>query len=161
MENDFIAELGYLALAVRLKRISDTMIHSGRTMYKSLKIDIEPNWFLIFKLLKKHKKLSVMEIAGLLQFSHPSIITMLKKMKANGYLESNPCSEDARKHQVTLTPKAQRILPKLEEIWDAGELGVQNMLPPENTLLQTLEAIENQYQEKNFMQRTLTALHHE
>ena len=61
MKEDFVAALGYLTLSVRLKRISDTMVHSGRDMYKSLNLDIEPNWFLVFKLLKKYKSLSVTE----------------------------------------------------------------------------------------------------
>ena len=161
MKEDFVATLGYLTLAVRLKRISDSMIHSGRALYKSLNLDIEPNWFLIFKLLKKYKSLSVTEIAALLQFSHPSVITMLKKMKAKGYLESITAATDARKHEVTLSEKALKALPELEKIWEAGAAGIRNIFPPEHNLMELLTLLEQRYQEKSFMQRTLTALNHE
>lgn len=83
MKYDFINELGYLALATRLKRISDAMVHSGRQMYKTLELDVEPNWFLIFKLLDKYQQLSVTDIASKLHFSHPSVICLVNKMEAN------------------------------------------------------------------------------
>ena len=69
MKYDFVNELGYLALATRLKRISEAMVHSGRQMYKTLGMDIEPNWYLIFKLLQKYEQLTVMEMASKLHFS--------------------------------------------------------------------------------------------
>ena len=87
MKYDFVNELGYLALASRLKRLSDAMIHSGRKLYKELGLEIEPNWYLIFKLLKKYHRLSVMEIAEKIHFSHPSIISMLQKMQVAGYVQ--------------------------------------------------------------------------
>ena len=49
MKKDFLADLGYLALVMRLKRISDAMIHEGRSLYRELDLDIEPNWFAVFQ----------------------------------------------------------------------------------------------------------------
>ena len=53
-QTDFLRELGSIAVVTRLKRVSDAMLHDGRRMYKDLGMDIEPNWFAIFRLLEKY-----------------------------------------------------------------------------------------------------------
>lgn len=161
MKYDYINELGYLALATRLKRISDAMVHSGREMYKSLGLEVEPNWFLIFKLLTKYKQLTITEIASKLHFSHPSVIGLLSKMELNDYLHASADKTDTRKRQFSLTEKALKTLPELEKIWTAGALSTQNMFPEDSDFLNQLEAIEIQLSQSSFMQRTLNELRDE
>lgn len=160
MKDDFLLELGYLALAARLKRLSEAMVHGGRNMYKSLSLDIEPNWYLLFKLLTKHEQLAITEISELLHFSHPSVINMVKKMKDRGYLESSTDTKDSRKQMIRLSEKAKTILPKLEKIWAAGITGTQKMFTEANNedFLDKLEILENQFRDQDFMKRTLNEL---
>ena len=77
MENDFVKELGYLGFTMRLKRISDALMHEGRRLYSELDVDIEPNWFVIFKLLGKHGAMTVTEISERVLMAHPSVILSL------------------------------------------------------------------------------------
>jgi DNA-binding MarR family transcriptional regulator len=158
MQYDFVNELGYLALATRLKRISEAMVHSGRQMYKELGMDIEPNWFLIFKLLTKFDGLSVTEIAKKLHFSHPSVITMVSKMEQNGYLQSELDKGDNRKRIFTLTEKAKDNLLEFEQVWRAGTRSVEKLFPNGEDFLQQLESIEIQLNKADFMTRTLDEL---
>jgi N-acetylglutamate synthase-like GNAT family acetyltransferase/DNA-binding MarR family transcriptional regulator len=154
MNEDFIKELGYLGIATRLKRISEQMIHSGRQMYKLLNMDIEPNWYLIFKLLEKHETLSVTEMADKLRFAHPSVITIVKKMKDNGYLESYVNPDDTRKQQFKLSEKALQMLPKFKEVWACGMQGLDKIFK-DDCLLKELEQLEDALNEKSFKDRTL------
>ena len=158
MKYDFVNELGYLGLAVRLKRLSEAMVHSGRQMYKELGKDIEPNWFLIFKLLKKYQELSVTEIATRMHFSHPSIITMTSKMEAAGYLISKADKTDSRKKNFTLSKKAEENLPEFEKIWEAGIEGVRKLFNEESNFMNELESLEILYSQKDFKERTLNEL---
>lgn len=157
MQEDYLKSLQHLALASRLKRISDKMIHSGREMYKHLNVDIEPNWYLIFKLLKEKEELSVTEIADYLQMSHPSIISIINKMMQSGYLNSRKCQHDGRKQLLSLSQKAKLEYDKLDKIWRAGSRGVANMIG-DTDLLQTLDHIEGQLDKKSFMEMTLENL---
>ena len=161
MKYDFVNELGYLGLAVRLKRLSDAMVHSGRQMYKELGLDIEPNWFLIFKLLKKYQQLSVTEMATKLHFSHPSIITMVGKMEKAGYLHAIQDKTDSRKRHFTLSAKAEESLPQFEKIWAAGVEGTKKLFQPDSHFMHELESLEIQYSQKDFKTRTLNELGHE
>ncbi|MTI20937.1 MarR family transcriptional regulator [Fulvivirga sp. RKSG066] len=154
MTDDFLKQLGHLALASRLKRISDKMIHSGREMYKHLGLDIEPNWYLVFKLLKEEKELSVTEISAALQMSHPSIISIINKMIKSGYLNSRKCQDDGRKQLLSLSDKTKNVYPQLEKIWTAGTQGVAQMVG-ETDLLELLDMIEARLDQKSFMEMTL------
>lgn len=161
MKEDFVHSLGYVSLAVRLKRISERMIHSGRNLYKSLGLDIEPNWYLIFLLLKKEGQLSIMEIAERIHFSHPSVISMVKKMREKSYLESQTDANDSRRQLLSLSAKALEQLPRLEQIWEDGEKGMEKMFSPEQNFLDQLEDLENKFRAQNFMERTLNELKNE
>ena len=158
MKYDFINELGYLALATRLKRISDAMVHSGRQMYKELKMDIEPNWFLVFKLLQKFDGLTVTEMAKKLHFSHPSVITLVGKMESKGYISSANHIDDSRKRVYSLSEKALEQLPEFEKIWQAGTSGVKKLFHDSDAFLQQLESIEVQLSKEDFMTRTFNEL---
>ncbi len=160
MKYDFVNELGYLALATRLKRISEAMVHSGRDMYKTLGLDIEPNWYLIFKLLQKYEQLSVMEMASKLHFSHPSVISLVNKMEANGYLESAPDKTDSRKRQFSLSQKAHDNIPEFEKVWKAGTVGVEKLFQ-DTSFLDQLESVEIQLSQHDFKERTLNELANE
>ncbi len=158
---DFVNELGYLGLATRFKRLSEAMVHSGREMYKELGIEVEPNWYLIFKLLRKYDTLSITQIAHKLHFSHPSVITMINKMEKNGYVSSISDENDARKRNYSLSSKALEELPALEKIWKAGTIGVKNLFKEDSQFLAELEQLEIQLSQQNFKQRTLNELRNE
>lgn len=156
-ERDFAAELGCLGFTMRLKRISDSLMHDGKRMYKQLGVDIEPNWYVIFRLLKQEGEQSVMEIAEKIKLAHPSVITITTKMMKAGYLTSEQCSADSRKRLLNLTPKALEKLPEFERIWNAGEKSIVQALK-DTQVMQALKIIEERFAEKGFRERTIENL---
>lgn len=142
MERDFIKELGYKAIDNRLKRISDRMSHDTRKFFKQINVDIEPSWHLIFKLLKENDTLTMVEIADLLGYSHPSMIVLLKKMMVKGYIISEKDAEDKRKQNIKLTQKSCNLLPELEQIWNSCENAIYNLLNEDLSIIRYLDDIE-------------------
>ncbi|MBX7172985.1 MAG: helix-turn-helix domain-containing GNAT family N-acetyltransferase [Pyrinomonadaceae bacterium] len=157
MDEDFLKELGFLSFVTRLKRLSDAMIHDGRKMYKELGMDIEPNWFTIFKLLQKYDEQTVTEIADKIGFAHTSVISIVNKMIKAGYLEEKKSASDNRKRILVLTKKAKSKLPEFEKVWDAGTSGVKKMVS-ELDALNFLESVENKVMAKGFRNRTFDEL---
>lgn len=155
--NDFAKELGCLGFTMRLKRISDALMHDGKKMYKQLGLDIEPNWYVVFRLLKMKTQLSVTEISESVGMSHPSIISLTNKMIKAGYLISAQCEDDSRRRLLTLSPKAINNLPLFEKVWKAGEAGVVEALADTN-MMQALTLIEDRFSDKGFRERTLEKL---
>lgn len=160
MEKDFIKELGYLGFSTRIKRLSDNLMQDGRRMYQELDINIEPNWYLIFKILNKHEQLSVTDIAHRLQLAHPSVITITNKMEKAGYLVSMKSSSDSRKRVLSLSEKAIDNMPQFERVWQAGTQAVHDAIDDLN-ILDILEQLEERFQSQNFHERTLNKLNHE
>ena len=154
---DFVKELHYLGFTMRLKRISDAMMQEGRRLYGVLDVDIEPNWYVIFKLLKARGPLSVTEIAGSILIAHPSVITITNKMMDAGYLISERDKEDSRKRTIDLSARALKMLPAYERIWEAGERGIEDALDGLNAL-GFIAALEERFVNKGFKERTLEQL---
>lgn len=156
-ENDFLKELGYLGFTTRLKRISDALMHDGRKMYKELTVEIEPNWFVIFKILLKYEKMTVTEIAEKIQMSHPSVIAITNKMLAKRFLISEKDKSDSRKRVLYLSEKSIKNMPSYQNIWNAGITAMEKALKGLDAL-EFISQIENRFNDFGFKERTLSQL---
>lgn len=148
---DYLKEIEYAGVTARLKRISDTLMHDARRVYEYLNLSIEPNWHLVFLLLKKEKQLSVTEISTKLKFSHPAIITIIRKMKKEGYIISSTDSKDSRRQIIQLSQKAMEELPKLEDEWDEIQLVVSQIFNSE--FLAELSVVEAKIEAASMLER--------
>lgn len=153
MDFDFIKELGYKALDSRLKRISDRMSHDVRKFYKEFGVDVEPNWYLVFMLLKKRGEISITDIAEPLGYSHPSVVVIVKKMTEKGYLMITKDKTDKRKQMISLSPKAIEMLPQLEKIWDSCEKAILKLLTEDLSVFSYLDAIDQELKNESFHHR--------
>lgn len=155
MENkdDIVGKLGYVALATRLKRISDKMSHSARQMYRDLEIEMEPNWYLVLLLARDKPVISIMEIASSLGFTHQSVDIITKKMMKVGYLRSMKDERDKRKSVFYLTDKGIGILPLIGEVWKEGAEAITEILNDDLSILNHIEIIEQNLLEQSFGNR--------
>ena len=159
-KTDFVSQLGFLSMAARMKRLSDHIMHSARQFYKEEGIDIEPNWYLVFLLLKERECLSITEIGEELQFSHPSVITMVRKMRDNGYLRCAVDPKDTRRQLVRLSKKAHEKLPEFEVRWQAAYESVRRLFEDDDSFLNMLDLLHKHYKEEDFKTRTQNELRH-
>ncbi len=158
MDQDYLKELEHLGLIARLKRLSDNMLYSIRDMYKLKGFEIEPNWHLVFLILKKHKTSTMTQIADSLGLSQPAVVKMINKMKKNGYLEVVVDTNDSRKKLLRLSKKAKKQLPTFEKVWAGGQATIADLLEKNRTFTKQLDNIERQLEEKSFKDRVLEKL---
>ncbi len=151
MEKDFLRTLEYAGFTARIKRLSDTLMYEARSIYDGTEIDIEPNWHLIFLLLKEEKELTVTEISKKLGFSHPAIIKITKKMKDQGYLEGVVDGRDSRKTLLRLSSKSLEKLPQFEQKWEVIQSIIGNVIGQD--FLPRLAEVEDNLKEKNLKER--------
>jgi len=155
MESDFLRDLEYLGLSTRFKRISDKLLYGAKDLYKSEGLEIAPNWYLIFYILKERKTITMSEIAELTQLSQAAIIKIINKMKAKGYLVTTTDTNDSRKQQLHLSKKALKELPKLEKIWEAGRKTIRDLVNDDPVFLEKFKELELREQQMGFKERTL------
>ncbi|MEM1009527.1 MAG: MarR family winged helix-turn-helix transcriptional regulator, partial [Myxococcota bacterium] len=158
MSGDFMRAVGSLALANRLKRLSELMMTSGRKLYKDLGLDIEPGWYLVFLLLEQHDSLGITEMANCLGYAHPSVVVMVGKMANKGYVELRKDERDGRKQRVVLSEKARAQMDDFKSLWRAGERAMEGLMAPDEPWFELLERLEWRLQKQSFQERTLMEL---
>ncbi len=125
---DFIKQLGDLALASRLKRLSEKMLQDVSLAYKEQSIDFEPRWFTLFALLKERSPLSIVDIAKTLGVTHPAINQIASEMMKKGLVKASSDKKDKRKRLLTLTPLGESLTPTLFPIWQDIEQAAQKLI---------------------------------
>ncbi|MBC3846336.1 MarR family transcriptional regulator [Winogradskyella echinorum] len=156
--SDFLIDIEYEGITSRLKRLSDTLLYSTKDLYKSEGLDIDPNWNLIFRLLQEHEEMTITEMADTLQFSHPAVIKIVKKMKKQGYINSYADENDKRKQVLSLTSKANKHIKTFETYWLAGTKVVEDLFKDSPNLLRELTKIEEKVNQLDYKQRVLLKL---
>nr|WP_299485852.1 helix-turn-helix domain-containing GNAT family N-acetyltransferase [uncultured Allomuricauda sp.] len=151
VQNDFLPGLKHLGFTARIKRLNEKIVSSTFGHYSNLKIKLEPNWHVIFLLLKEKGELTVTEIANALGFSHPAIIKITRKMKDEGYLETYKDLLDGRKTLIKISNKGEKALPDFEKEW----LKIQEVLQEfvDEDFLQKLTVLEQKLNEQSFAAR--------
>ncbi|MFD2098217.1 GNAT family N-acetyltransferase [Flagellimonas iocasae] len=151
MEADFLQEIQHLGFTARIKRLNEKIVSSTLEHYSGLNMGIEPNWHVIFLLLKEKGKLTVTEIASALGFSHPAMIKITRKMKDSGYLESFKDPDDGRKTFIQLSKQGSDSLPAFEEEWNRVQLVLKEFVS--DVFLENLNQLEQDFDTVGFKER--------
>lgn len=152
---DYLSEIELAGLTSRIKRLSDAIIYSTRDYYKSVDLDIEPNWHLFFLLLDKNNSLTLTEISEELRMSHPACVKIIHKMKNAGYIKSKADKTDSRKQILSLTQKSKDRLPVFHKHWDACIETMKEITIDSPNFLRELSNVEQKINEKSYKDRTL------
>jgi len=141
---DFIKQLGYLAIASRMKRLTDGLLRGGSEAYRSLGLNFEPRWFTLFYLLySRDSPLSIQEIADALKVSHPAVIQTAQMLLRRGLIRSFQDGEDRRKRRLALSPKGQELAASLAPVWDGFRAAAAELLAAAGTdMLDAIERVE-------------------
>ncbi|SFH40132.1 MarR family winged helix-turn-helix transcriptional regulator [Pedobacter insulae] len=113
---DLVNELAELAIATRLKRLSERLSNDVSKIYKESDVDFEARWFLILSILEKEKLLAITEIADYLQLSHPAIIQLVQELEKKKLIKASVDKKDGRKRMVSLTAMGKKTLAQIEPV---------------------------------------------
>jgi ribosomal protein S18 acetylase RimI-like enzyme len=113
-----LESLGPLALASRLKNLSENLMQGVAQIYREMDLDFEPRWFPVTHYLFIQGPVSVTSLANALQQSHPAILQVTQIMKKKGLVSLEKDEKDLRKTIVGLTPKGRKMAESLTGIWE-------------------------------------------
>ena len=151
---DFMAEMAELAIASRLRRLSDLYWQGVTATYRQSGVDFDVRWATIFVLIARQGPVAVMEIADRLGITHPAVIQVINELEKNGLIVSAKSEQDGRKRLLTLSETGQAMLPKLHPLWDAFIAVNKEMLDNQtHNLLASLQEMESQLAERSFFDR--------
>lgn len=148
-----IDELGILAIATRLQRLSDQLRKDGVLIYKANGIDFEPKWFPVIYTLHLRSVLSVVEIANEIGYTHPSTISLLKELEKVKLIRSKKDKTDERKRLIQLTPKGQELIEQMKPVWDVMIAALTELTATQNNLLLAIGEVEEQMKRLTMLER--------
>jgi DNA-binding MarR family transcriptional regulator/N-acetylglutamate synthase-like GNAT family acetyltransferase len=140
----YLQELGVLALASRLKLLSETLMADGIRIYRESGLDFEPRWFPVTYYLKDHGPAPLTTIAKALNQSHPAIVQVVRIMEKKGLVIRIKDESDSRINHVGLSAKGTELLSRLVLVWNdiqGAALTLLNEHAP--SFVTDLERIEN------------------
>lgn len=151
---DFMADMAELALASRLRRLSDAYWQAVTAVYRQSGVDFDVRWATIFVLIARQGPVAVMEIAERLGITHPAVIQVINELEKHGLVTSAKSEQDGRKRLLSLSESGQAMLPKLQPLWEAIITVNKSMLGQQmHNLLLSLEDMEGQLAERGFFDR--------
>jgi DNA-binding MarR family transcriptional regulator len=138
-----IRKLGLLALASRLKRLSDRLLQEAGQAYRQEGLGFEPRWFLVFYQLAEGPPQSVTALAAAVGITHPAVIQAADEMEAAGLLAAARDAGDKRRRRLALTPRGREVAESLRPVWAAIESATREAAGASGIdLLAAIDAIE-------------------
>lgn len=151
---DLIQELGPLAFASRLKRLSERLMRDGSRIYHEHGLDFEPRWFAVTFLLSRSSPMAVTAIADTLGLTHPAINQIAGQMERRGLLVSHKDKSDERRRLLSLSPKGLKLVKELDLLWNAIKDCTDEMLRQSgHDVLGMLAAVEAELDRKDMFTR--------
>lgn len=149
-------QLGSLALATRLKILSDSLAKDVGNIYRQLNIQFEPRWFTLFWTLKTRHTLTITELAQELRQTHAAAVQLTNLLEKKGLVMSSKDKNDERRRQVSLTPKGLKLFDEVEPVLQAIEQANSDLiLLTAPDFLGNLEALEQALDQKSMHDRIL------
>jgi DNA-binding MarR family transcriptional regulator len=144
--------LGYLVLGSRLRRMSETFLAEINRIYQNEGIEFDAAWFPVFYLLSKNNSLSIKELSGQTEVSHPAASQLITNLKNRNLVETSVCNDDGRRQLVQFTNKGRALLAQILPVWDAISSSMNEMAESERAiaeLLPAISALENAFRGAN------------
>jgi DNA-binding MarR family transcriptional regulator/N-acetylglutamate synthase-like GNAT family acetyltransferase len=151
---DLIREVGEMAFATRLRRLSDRLMREVTQIYLEEQIDFEARWFPVLFLLARTSPMSVTEIARSLGITHPAVIQIALSMMRRDLLSSAKDEGDDRRRLLALTDQGRDLVHRLEPVWREIGAATQELIAESGgSMLEQISRIEQNLDAKSMAVR--------
>lgn len=125
---NYIQQLGPLAIASRMKNLSDQFMRDMEGIYKRQGVDFEPRWFTFLFLLYERGPHTITSIARELNQTHPAANQVANILEQKGYVRSTRDKNDKRKRILILSPAGLALINRLQVLWQTVEKATSSLL---------------------------------
>ena len=156
LERNIIEEL---ALATRLKNLSERLAKDVAAIYKESDFDFEPRWFAVVYALKNGEELAVTELAASLQQTHPAVNQVANILVKKKLVIESKDDADQRKRLLKLSDTGIELVGKMEGLWQKiKKANDQLLIDSKQNFLDDIKTIESALDEKSMYDRVKSLL---
>ena len=154
MERDIIEELGSLALATRLKNLSERLARDVSQIYKQSAFEFEPRWSALVYALKDGEELSVTELSNMLKQTHPAVNQVANVLVEKKLVDERKDEGDQRKRLLKLSKKGEKLVKQMSDLWQKiKEANDQLLKDTGGDLLNNLDKVESALDQESMFDR--------
>ncbi|NZA25682.1 bifunctional helix-turn-helix transcriptional regulator/GNAT family N-acetyltransferase [Luteimonas sp. SJ-92] len=125
---NFLSVQGTLALASRLKVVSERSYDLIDQVYREHGVGLQARWFPVLRLLQERGPMSVGGIAREIGLTHSAISQLATRLTRAGLLRREPAPDDRRQRVLALTERCQAELKAARPLWQAMRETVEHRL---------------------------------
>jgi ribosomal protein S18 acetylase RimI-like enzyme len=140
---EYIARLGLVAIASRLRAVSERTYAIADQVYRKAGLQLQSRWLPILRFLNDHGPQSVGGIAQAIGQTHSAVSQLADRLVAQGWLQVDSDPADGRMRRLSITTQTQDELRAAKALWRAFEdTYAQHCREHGIDLLHTLESFE-------------------
>ena len=159
---ELLARLRELALATRLKRMSDRLFRDVSLVYRELNVRFEARWFPLMAALGEGSGKSMAEVARELGLTHPAVVQLAREMRSAGLVRIERDPNDERRRPLSLTARGADLAALLIPVWDEIRSANTDLLDElrrdGHDLLGALETAERRLAQRSMHDRVIERL---
>jgi len=144
MARDVLAEMGYLALGSRLKRLAERVQTDATKAFSDRGIPVLATHFPLLAALTTYGPLSVTEAVEAVGISQPAVTRIHNSLQKLGLTRTVPVKGDNRQKQIRLTPKGEALIEELKhDMWPHVRRAAQALCEgPDTDILSQITRLE-------------------
>lgn len=145
MPPDILADVGYLGLASRLKRLADRLQAEAVSVFDARAYSIQTTHFPLIAALEAHGPLSVSAAVEATGVSQPAITRIHNALQEMGLTATRPVEGDNRRKEICLTPSGEALIAEMRaSFWPAVRQAAEQLcLYPDHDLLAEIRLVES------------------
>jgi len=116
-----------LGIATRMRRFIELISADGNRLYDEVAAPFKVSYFYVMYPLVQRGSMPIAEIAKYAGCSHSAVSQTIKKMLAEGLVETTS-TEDGRQKLVSLNAEGKRVTQSLKPLWLAIEKTVKDLI---------------------------------
>jgi DNA-binding MarR family transcriptional regulator/N-acetylglutamate synthase-like GNAT family acetyltransferase len=155
MARDVLAEMGYLALGSRLKRLAERVQSDATKAFSDRGIPVQATHFPLLAALTTYGPLSVSEAVDAVGISQPAVTRIHNSLQKLGLTHTVPVKGDNRQKQIRLTPEGEALIDDLKHtMWPQVRRAAQALCEgPDTDILTQIARIEDALQARPLQAR--------
>lgn len=157
-EVDYSRSKGGVALAARLRRVTERLDRDGTQVYAARGIAFEQRWYGVLNQLILNGPMSNGEIAAALRITHVSVSQAIRSMEKAGIVRSTTGTTDRRVRTLTLTPAGEALIDRLTPLWNAFNEAAGELNAEAGDIVRLLDRLDDALNRKSMFERILERL---